>query len=59
MMKAYEKDKHFRKTQEQRIPFRQTSPLPNIAVNDANKNLESTSNKICHIREQTRNVQTA
>ena len=40
MMKAYEKDKRFRKTEEQRIPFRQTSPLPNIAVNDANENLK-------------------
>ena len=60
MMKAYEKDKRFRETEkEQRIPFHQTSPLPNIAVKDTNKNLESTLNKTCHSREQTRHVQTA
>ena len=60
MMKAYEKDKRFRETEkEQRITFHQTSPLPNIAVNDTNKNLESTLNKTCHSREQTRHVQTA
>ena len=60
MMKAYEKDKRFRETEKaQRIPFHQTSPLPNIAVNDTNKNLESTLNKTCHSREQTRHVQTA
>ena len=59
-MKAYKKDKRFRKTEkEQRIPFHQTSPMPKIAVNDTNENLESTSNKTCHSKEQTRNVQTA
>ena len=37
--------------------FHQTSPPPNTAVNDTNEKLKSTSNKTCHIREQTRNVQ--
>ena len=41
------------------IPFNQTSPLPNTAVNDTNENVESTSSKTCHSREQTLKVQTA
>ena len=39
--------------------FHPTSPPPNFALNHVNKNLESTSNKTCHCREQTCNVQTA
>ena len=58
MAKAYEKDKRFLETEKKRhTPFHQTSPPPNTAVNDTNEKLKSTSNKTCHIREQTRNVQ--
>ena len=45
MMKAYEKDKRFLGTEkEQSIHFQHTlpPPPPHIAVNDTNKNLEST-----------------
>ena len=56
MTKAYEKDICFFLNWE--ASFHETSPPPNIAVNDTNKNLESNSNKICHSREQTRNAQT-
>ena len=60
MTKVYEKDKRFLETEKvRRIPFNQTSPPPNTVVNDTNENLESTSNKTCHNREQTLNVQTA
>ena len=59
MVKAYEKDKRLLGTEKERsIHFQQTSPSPHIAVNDTNKNLESTSNETCHSREQTRNVET-
>ena len=57
LTKAYENDKRFLKTEkEQHIPFYQTSPPPNTTVNDTNENLESTSNKTCDSREETRNV---
>ena len=60
MTKAYEKEKPFLETQkERRIPFHRTPSPPTTAVNDTNKNLESTRNKTWHGREQTRNVQTA
>ena len=60
MTKAYEKDKCFLETEKVRcIPFNQTSPTPNTAVNDSNKIFESTSNKTCHSREQTLNIQTS
>ena len=59
MTKAYEKDKRFLETEKERcISFHQTSPLLNTAVNNTNKNFESNSNKTCHGREQTHNVQT-
>ena len=52
MTKACEKDKRFLETEkERRIPFHQTLPPPNTAVNDTNENFESTSNKTCHSRE--------
>ena len=54
MTKAYEKDKRFLQTEEvRRIPFNQTSPPPDTAFNDTNENVESTSNKTSHSREQT------
>ena len=57
--KAYEMDKRFLKTEKERcIPFYQTPSPPTIAVNDTNKNLESTTYKTSHSREQTRNDQT-
>ena len=60
MTKAYEEDKRFLETEKKRrIPFHKTSSVPTTAVNNTNKNLESTANKTCHSREQTRNVQTA
>ena len=60
MTKAYEKDKCFPETENVRcIPFNQTSPTPNTAVNDSKKIFESTSNKNCHSREQTLNIQTS
>ena len=60
MTKAYEKYKRFLETEKVRhIPFNQTSPPPDTAVNDTNENVESTSNKTCHSREQTLHVQTA
>ena len=44
--KAYEKEKRFLETEKvRRIPFNQTSPPPNTAVNDTNETLESTSKK--------------
>ena len=52
MTKAYEKEKPFLETQkERRIPFHRTPSPPTTAVNDTNKNLESTTNKTCHGRE--------
>ena len=59
MTKAYEKDKSFLETEKRRhIPFNQTLPRPNTAVNDTNENVESTSNKTCYSREPRLNVQT-
>ena len=59
MTKTYEKDKRFLETEkERRIRFHQNSPRPNTTANNINENLESTSNKTCHSREETRNVQT-
>ena len=60
MTKAYEKDKCFLETEkEQHLPFHQTPSLPTTAVNDINKNQECITNKTCHSRQQTRNIQTA
>ena len=57
MAKAYEKDKRFLETEKVRhIPFNQTSPPPDTTVNDTNENVESTSNKTCHSREQILNA---
>ena len=59
MTKSYEKDKRFLENEKkQRISFLQYSPLSNTAVNNTNKNLESTSNNTCPSREQTLKVQT-
>ena len=60
MTKVYKKDKRLLETEmERHIPFHQTSQPPNTVVNNINENLESASNKTCHCREETRNVQTA
>ena len=59
MTKTYEKDKQFLEPEkEQHIPFLQTLSPSTTTVNDINKNLESTTTKTCHSREQFRNVQT-
>ena len=60
MTKTYEKDKQFLELEkEQHIPFLQNLSPSTATVNDINKNLESTTTKTCHSREQFRNVQTA
>ena len=60
MTKTYEKYKQILELEkEQHIPFLQTLSPSTTTVNDINKNLESTTTKTCHIREQFRNVQTA
>ena len=41
------------------LKLRKNNLLENIAINNINENLESASNKTCHCREETRNVQTA
>ena len=58
--KSYEKEKRFLETEKvRRIPFNQTSPLPNTAVNDTNETLESISKKTYPSREEALNVQTS
>lgn len=57
MTKAFEEHKRLLESEkEQLILLHQILSPSSTTVNDNNENLENTSKKTCHSREQTRNV---